>query len=435
VAPTGVGKMVILAGNFFFSFLKIVHRFSLQACPFMLPQLPKKVLFVTPNINVATTIRDQRFCYSFLKKYGICEGLPKDCVPKVLHVKKHTEEDTIRRREVFVWNYQGAKHDTLLEQFPVNCFDLIVVDEAHHSTSAGYSRILSHFATARRVFVTATPFRSDRVSINADTVYEFTMLSAIEQNYVKEPVWSPVPVTHMKLSGNRVLNASEIEHMSARSASFQKAVEESEKCQKLTIEYASWWLIKARSGNYPQARCIAYAESTANAKAITLLWRKTCPALRIEYVDGETRKYDRYAISRQLQADVKDSTAIDVVVNCRTLLEGFDEPNLCIVALFSRISSLPQFAQFVGRCVRRCPSSVAGLQQCLVISHPGIGIKPAWEAYCGGHCELDRLSFRSEEDECVIVSVSCDNLKSAVHLPFRQCAKQSSKHFPPDNNI
>ena len=49
-----------------------------------------------------------------------------------------------------------------LKQFPADTFDLVVVDEAHHTRAATYARILDHFAGARAVLgLTATPIRAD----------------------------------------------------------------------------------------------------------------------------------------------------------------------------------------------------------------------------------------------------------------------------------
>ncbi len=48
-----------------------------------------------------------------------------------------------------------------LGQLPAELFQLLVIDEAHHSTAGQWSRIIQHFSGAHLLGVTATPVRSD----------------------------------------------------------------------------------------------------------------------------------------------------------------------------------------------------------------------------------------------------------------------------------
>ncbi len=44
---------------------------------------------------------------------------------------------------------------------------------------------------------------------------------------------------------------------------------------------------------------------------------------------------------------------IDVLVNVNMLGEGFDHPNISIAAIFRPFRTLPPYAQFIGRALRR----------------------------------------------------------------------------------
>src|SRR5699024_594395 len=44
---------------------------------------------------------------------------------------------------------------------PKDLFDLVIVDEAHHSPARTWRAILDHFPSARKVLLTATPRRRD----------------------------------------------------------------------------------------------------------------------------------------------------------------------------------------------------------------------------------------------------------------------------------
>jgi superfamily II DNA or RNA helicase len=48
-----------------------------------------------------------------------------------------------------------------LRHIPVDLFQLLVIDEAHHSNAGTWAKVLSHCSSARVLGVTATPIRSD----------------------------------------------------------------------------------------------------------------------------------------------------------------------------------------------------------------------------------------------------------------------------------
>jgi len=54
-----------------------------------------------------------------------------------------------------------------LPQLPPDLFQLLVIDEAHHSTAGQWSRIIQHFHSAHLLGVTATPVRSDGCGLGA----------------------------------------------------------------------------------------------------------------------------------------------------------------------------------------------------------------------------------------------------------------------------
>lgn len=62
---------------------------------------------------------------------------------------------------VVVGSVQTMMRPKRLAQFPVDYFDAIIVDEAHHVLSDSYQRVLAHFKNADVLGVTATPDRGD----------------------------------------------------------------------------------------------------------------------------------------------------------------------------------------------------------------------------------------------------------------------------------
>ncbi|CAB4163171.1 SSL2 DNA or RNA helicases of superfamily II [uncultured Caudovirales phage] len=78
------------------------------------------------------------------------------------------------------------------ERFPSDHFDLLVIDEAHHSLAESYLRILAHFTGAKILGVTATPDRGDKKNLGSvfeRVAYEVTLARLIREGYL-----SPIKV-------------------------------------------------------------------------------------------------------------------------------------------------------------------------------------------------------------------------------------------------
>lgn len=58
---------------------------------------------------------------------------------------------------VVVGSVQTLQRPARLERFPRDYFGTIIIDEAHHSITDGYRRILDYFGSAKVLGVTATP--------------------------------------------------------------------------------------------------------------------------------------------------------------------------------------------------------------------------------------------------------------------------------------
>ena len=88
---------------------------------------------------------------------------------------------------VVVGSVQSLMREKRLAQFPVDYFDTIIVDEAHHCLSESYQRVLSHFGDAKVLGVTATPDRGDMRNLGQyfeTLAYEYTLPRAIKEGYL-----------------------------------------------------------------------------------------------------------------------------------------------------------------------------------------------------------------------------------------------------------
>ncbi|WP_276905526.1 DEAD/DEAH box helicase [Faecalibaculum rodentium] len=83
-----------------------------------------------------------------------------------------------------------------LDRYPADFWDLIIIDEAHHSMSAGYRKVLDHF-DCKVLGVTATPDRADGKKLETfDSIaFQYSIDEAIKDGYL-----APIKVRQCPLS-------------------------------------------------------------------------------------------------------------------------------------------------------------------------------------------------------------------------------------------
>ena len=86
-----------------------------------------------------------------------------------------------------VGSVQSLTREKRLKQFPIDYFDTIIIDEAHHCLSDSYQKILDYFKEANILGVTATPDRGDMRNLGEcfdSLAYEYTLPKAIKAGYL-----------------------------------------------------------------------------------------------------------------------------------------------------------------------------------------------------------------------------------------------------------
>ena len=88
---------------------------------------------------------------------------------------------------VVVGSVQTMCREKRLAQFAPDFFDAVIIDEAHHSLSETYQRVLNHFPSAKVLGVTATPDRGDMKNLGEyfdSLAFEYTLPRAIREGYL-----------------------------------------------------------------------------------------------------------------------------------------------------------------------------------------------------------------------------------------------------------
>ena len=98
---------------------------------------------------------------------------------------------------IVVGSVQSLQRTSRLEQFPRDYFGTILVDEAHHSITDGYRRILDYFEDANILGVTATPDRGDMRNLGEvfdSLAYEYKLTQAIRDGYLCRIMAQTIPL-------------------------------------------------------------------------------------------------------------------------------------------------------------------------------------------------------------------------------------------------
>lgn len=75
---------------------------------------------------------------------------------------------------------------------PVDLFDLLLIDEAHHAPADTWSRLMDAFPTASKALFTATPYRRDYKEIKGTFVYSYPLRQAYEDKIFGRVRFVPV---------------------------------------------------------------------------------------------------------------------------------------------------------------------------------------------------------------------------------------------------
>jgi superfamily II DNA or RNA helicase len=104
---------------------------------------------------------------------------------------------------ITVGSVQTLMNENRLRKFKPDHFDFIIVDEAHHSLSDSYQKVLSYFPNAKVLGVTATPDRGDMRNLGTyfqSLAYEYSLPRAIRDGYLVPIRAQTIPIK-LDLSG------------------------------------------------------------------------------------------------------------------------------------------------------------------------------------------------------------------------------------------
>ncbi|MRN53924.1 DEAD/DEAH box helicase [Paenibacillus monticola] len=274
-----------------------------------------------------------------------------------------------------------SSQKSLLNNVPRDFFDLVIIDEAHHSVANTWVEALEYFSEAKKLHVTGTPYRGDHQELPGEEIHNTSLSEVMALKYVKwlrkatinnGNLYFSIPGDQKKYSKDEVLEIKEKEWV-------EKSIALSEECSIDVIDESIKQLkiIKDASPNVPH-KILAVACSIKHARDVAHWYRDKGSLVRIVH---SAMKPDEL---EQAFLDIEDHKC-DVVVSVNMLMEGYDHKYLTVLSLFRPYRSLNAFAQVIGRVLRAIPNEeitdFAIDNNAVVIFHEEIGLNLMWEIF------------------------------------------------------
>lgn len=296
--PTGSGKTAVL----------MMAAFVLRA---------RRVLIVTPSVLVRNQIAERFASLETLRKIKALQG--KFSGPKVKEVSGKLRDaaawEALKDFGVVVGTpfslSPGAKG---VATPPDDLFDLLLIDEAHHSRAPTWKALLDAFPNAKQIHFTATPFRRDKKALRGRFVYTYPLSAAY-----KDGIFGKIRYVPVRPNGadSDVAIAQEAERvvLEDRKAGFDH-------------------LLMVRTDSRKRADSLkkVYEEQTG---------------LNLRLIHSRLSPRTVHASIEKLRKG-----ELDGVICVDMLGEGFDLPALKIAAIHAPHKSLGVTLQFIGRFAR-----------------------------------------------------------------------------------
>ena len=230
-----------------------------------------------------------------------------------------------------------------LQLLPRDFFQLVVVDEAHHTTAGTWAKVIEHFHSAKLLGVTATPIRSDGRGLGEHY-----------QCMVEGP-------TAQRLTDDGFLAAAKVlAPLGFDSTGLRKRMGDFDTKQ---AEQRVGTIMGDCLGHYrrhlPGQTAIAFCCSVAHAEAVAALFQSA--GIAAASIDGSMDASTRRELLQRLAVgDLK------VLTSCALIGEGVDVPSVGGCILLRPTASVGLHLQMIGRCLRPQPGKRA-----VVLDHVG----------------------------------------------------------------
>lgn len=222
-------------------------------------------------------------------------------------------------------------------------YQLVIIDECHHSAAAGYRTVLDALPQAFVVGVTATPDRLDGQRIEVvfgEPVFSAGIVEMVTQGHLCD-------VRAIAVRTTTSLDDIHTQAGDFKQDELETAIDTPERNERVVRAY-----LDHATGR--QALCFAVTVKHAQHLAETFIRA----GVRAAMVCGETLPEERRRLLRAYEQG-----ELTVLCNVGVLTEGYDDPRTSCVILARPTQSRALFVQCLGRGLRLAP----GKRDCIVL--------------------------------------------------------------------
>lgn len=310
-----------------------------------------RVLVITPNLTIMKgmfetfDVTNRQKC--FWRKRGVLKNEDMIGGPFACSLDSGNISVAEKSHVVITNVHQLATNtDKWLNKFPDNFFDLIIIDEAHHSAANSWKQVIERFPSAKVVNMTATPFRSDKEEIDGELVFRYPFKRATLKGYVKRiQAWyiAPGELTFTAKGETKTYTLDEVLKLKKKDW-FSRGIALSDICNSGIVDNSLQKLEELRETG-TNHQLIAVACSIDHAKTIRSMY--SARGYKADVIYGEMDDDKKEDVMRRLK-----SGELDCIVQVQMLGEGFDHQKLSVAAIFRPFRTLAPYIQFVGRILR-----------------------------------------------------------------------------------
>jgi superfamily II DNA or RNA helicase len=233
----------------------------------------------------------------------------------------------------------GRKGTTRGDNFAWDNIKTVVVDEAHHSSSESYGRILDRAGvllpeTDKLLLgCTATPARADGIALDAyeKVVYVYPIRKAINEGYLVD------------IRGYRVRTTTSLDGVGKSSGDFSA----SDLSRRVDTPLRNQQIINAWKSHGEGRKTVVFCADIQHAKDMAEEFRGTGVSAVAAWGDDP---------DRSTKLEDHRQGRVGVLCVCQLLMEGYDDPTIACVVLAKPTQSPVAFSQMVGRGTRLAPN-------------------------------------------------------------------------------
>lgn len=322
--PTGTGKT-----RLFTSIISDINKYSIQR------REAVKILIIAHRTELIDQIDES------LQKYHVAHNI----------IAGGRERNY--KFPVSVASIQTITHPNNLKDAKKLNVQFIIIDEAHHALAASYKKLWKMFPNAKRLGVTATPWRMNHQSFL--DLFDKLVLSMPIKDFIRQGFLAPYKYFSLKNDSDiqRTIDDIELDRFGEyKESSMEEKMDIGSIRAQLLDSYLS--LAEGKKG-------IIYAINIVHARHICKEYENA--GYRAVSIDSKTPAAER----KELVGKFKKGE-IDIIVNVDIFSEGFDCPDIEFIQLARPTRSLVKYLQQVGRGLRPTENK----QNCVILDNVGM---------------------------------------------------------------